>query len=43
MHNQTNKPENQVVNLLSDTKIIDSWHRNAHSLRAPVMPIRFAQ
>jgi SAM-dependent methyltransferase len=29
MNNQTNKPENPVVNLLSDAKIIDSWHRNA--------------
>jgi 2-polyprenyl-3-methyl-5-hydroxy-6-metoxy-1,4-benzoquinol methylase len=29
MNNQTNKYENPVVNLLSDAKIIDSWHRNA--------------
>jgi 2-polyprenyl-3-methyl-5-hydroxy-6-metoxy-1,4-benzoquinol methylase len=29
MNNQTNKPENPVVNLFSDAKIIDSWHRNA--------------
>jgi 2-polyprenyl-3-methyl-5-hydroxy-6-metoxy-1,4-benzoquinol methylase len=29
MNNQTNKSENPVVNLLSDAKIIDSWHRNA--------------
>jgi 2-polyprenyl-3-methyl-5-hydroxy-6-metoxy-1,4-benzoquinol methylase len=29
MNNHTNKPENPVVNLLSDAKIIDSWHRNA--------------
>jgi 2-polyprenyl-3-methyl-5-hydroxy-6-metoxy-1,4-benzoquinol methylase len=29
LNNQTNKPDDQVVNLLSDAKIIDSWHRNA--------------
>jgi 2-polyprenyl-3-methyl-5-hydroxy-6-metoxy-1,4-benzoquinol methylase len=29
MSNQINNSENQVVNLFSDAKIIDSWHRNA--------------